>query len=335
MIARRSLLAASATLGSLGVLAACGTDSGSDDATSGGSDAGGSDGTFPVEITTKFGPVTVDAAPTTVVALGWGDAEVCLSLGVQPVGASDWLGFGDAGVGPWATDLYDTAPTIIETMEPDFEAIANLMPDLILDVKSSGDQERYDRLTEIATTIGVPDGGDSYLTSAADQLTMIGTALGKASEAEALQTEVDDAFAAAAEAHPEWEGTSVTVATRTADGWGAYIDGDVRLGFLQKLGFVQSETIAGLPTGDSGFSVSIAADQLDLLESELVVAFPIYIETTELTEDKAWKDVKAVSEGRAVVVDGDLSSAFSLGTALATEYALDQLPKKIEDAIGG
>jgi hypothetical protein len=34
-------------------------------------------------------------------------------------------------------------------------------------------------------------------------------------------------------------------------------------------------------------------------------------------------------------VDGDLSSAFSLGTALATEYALDQLPKKIEDAIGG
>jgi ABC-type Fe3+-hydroxamate transport system substrate-binding protein len=64
-----------------------------------------------------------------VVALGWSDAETALALGVQPVGASDWLGFGGEGVGPWAAGRYDEAPQIIDTLEPSLEAIAALKPD--------------------------------------------------------------------------------------------------------------------------------------------------------------------------------------------------------------
>ncbi|MFG0221325.1 ABC transporter substrate-binding protein, partial [Streptococcus suis] len=84
--------------------------------------------------------------------------------------------------GPWAEKLYDTAPEIIATLEPDYEAIAALDPDLILDVKSSGEQQRYDRLSEIAPTVGPPKGGDNYLTSMDDQVTMISEALGKEDE---------------------------------------------------------------------------------------------------------------------------------------------------------
>ena len=85
---------------------------------------------FPVTVATKFGPVTIEKQPTRVVALGWGDAETALALGVQPVGASDWLAFGGEGVGPWAAGRYDQAPKIIGTTEPSFEAIAALKPDL-------------------------------------------------------------------------------------------------------------------------------------------------------------------------------------------------------------
>lgn len=88
-------------------------------------------------VDTKFGSVEVPADPQKVVALGWGDAETALALGVQPVGASDWVEFGGKGVGPWAEDLYDEDPEIIATMEPDYEAIAALEPDLILDTNSS------------------------------------------------------------------------------------------------------------------------------------------------------------------------------------------------------
>jgi iron complex transport system substrate-binding protein len=335
MFSRRSLLGLAA-LSATSMLAACGSGgSGSKDAgdTGDGSDGGGSDA-FPVDVETAFGPVTVPEQPQRVVALGWGDAETALALGVQPVAASDWLGFGGEGVGPWAKGMYDKAPTIIETQEPDFEAIANLAPDLILDVKSSGDKDRYKKLSEITTTVGIPKGRESYLTSGKEQLEVIGKALGLEDEAAQLQQEVDDGFTEVTEQHGDWKGMSVAVGTKTSEGWGAYIDGDTRLGFLQNLGFEQSEKIADLPTGDSGFSVKISAEQLDQLDADLVVAFPIYIDTKEITGDAQWKKIPAVADGHSVVVDGDLSSAFSLGTTLAQKYALKELPGKIADAIG-
>lgn len=123
-------------------------------------------------------------------ALGWGDAETALARGVQPVGSSDWLAFGGEGVGPWAEGLYDQAPEIISTMEPEYEKIAALETDLNLDVKSSGEQERYDRLSQIAPTVGVPEGGDAYLASVDTQVEMIAAALGR-EEAQQLLEDVD------------------------------------------------------------------------------------------------------------------------------------------------
>ena len=59
-----------------------------------------------------------------------------VAVGVQRVGASDWLGAGDeTGLGEWVQVRYDEAPEIIETLEPSFEAIAALEPDLILDTR--------------------------------------------------------------------------------------------------------------------------------------------------------------------------------------------------------
>ncbi|MFT4218064.1 MAG: iron-siderophore ABC transporter substrate-binding protein [Micropruina sp.] len=288
---------------------------------------------FPATIATKFGDVTVKAKPTRVVALGWGDAETVLALGVQPVGASDWLGFGGEGVGPWARGLYTTAPEIIGTMEPSYEKIGALKPDLILDVKSSGDQARYDRLKSIAPTIGVPTGGDSYLTSPETQLTMIATALGEKEKAAALQKEVADAFAAAAAAHPEWKGKTMTAATKSANSWGAYIEGSERVTFMQNLGFVQNPKIAAMKPDATGFSVSLSSEKLDDIDADVVVAFPIFIKTEQLTGDAAWKAVPAVEAGHAVVIDGDLSQAYSLGTTMATKYAIENLVPKLEAAL--
>jgi iron complex transport system substrate-binding protein len=290
--------------------------------------------TFPATVPTKFGDVTVESAPTRVVALGWGDAETALALGVQPVGASDWLQFGGEGVGPWATGRYDTPPEIIGTLEPSYEAIAALDPDLILDTKSSGDQKRYDRLSAIATTVGVPEGGDSYLTTAEQQLTMVATALGRTAEATTLQEGLEKSFADARAAHPDWAGKTVTAATKTSEGWGAYIEGSERVQFLQDLGFVQNPKIAELDSSATGFSVNISTEQLELVDADLVVAFPIFIDSSELTGDRFFKRVPAVAEGRSLVIDGDLASAYSLGTVLAQQYALENLVPRIAETLG-
>ena len=287
---------------------------------------------FPVTVATEFGDVTVEEQPVRVVALGWGDAETALALGVQPVGASDWLAFGGEGVGPWAEGLYDEAPEIIETLEPSYEAIAALKPDLILDTKSSGDPERYEKLSSIATTVGVAEGKTSYLTTMEEQMQLVSTALGEKARGEELLAEVDTAFDDAAAAHPEWAGRTIAAATKTSEGWGAYIAGGSRVIYLERLGFTQSPAIAALPSNSGGFSVDISSEQLDVLDSDLIVAFPIYIPTTDITEDPLFQAIPAVAAGHSVVIDGDLSAAYSLGSSLAIGYSIDNLVPLIADA---
>src|SRR3712207_6170087 len=151
------------------VLTSCGSDdtAGPRDA---GTAGGSSSAAFPVTVSTAFGDVTVEEEPTRVVALGWSDAETALALGVEPVGASDWLAVGGNGLGEWVEDEYTEDPEMIETLEPSFEAIAALEPDLILDTRSSGTQERYDLLSEIASTIGQREGVGPYQTTWQQQL---------------------------------------------------------------------------------------------------------------------------------------------------------------------
>ena len=312
-------------------LTGCASGAATDDDTS---DDSASSAAFPVTVSTEFGDVTVEKKPVRVVALGWGDAETALALGVQPVGASDWLAFGGEGVGPWAEGLYDTPPEIIGTLEPSFEAIAALKPDLILDTKSSGDEERYEKLSSIATTVGVPEGKTSYLTTMDEQMDLVSSALGLKDEGDDLLAEVDATYEEAAAAHPEFEGLTVAAATKTSEGWGAYVEGSERVRFLERLGFVQSPEIAALPANSGGFSVDISSEQLDLLDADLIVAFPIFIETSELTDDPLWSAIPAVADGRSVVIDGDVSAAYSLGTTLAAKFSIENLVPKIADALG-
>ena len=238
-----------------------------------------------------------------------------------------------ARAGPWAAGRDDTAPEIIGTTEPSYEAVAALEPDLILDTKSSGDAKRHELLSAIAPTVGVPEGGDSYLTSGAQQLSMIATALGKTAEGEQLQADVEAKFAAAKAAHPQWQGKTMTAATKTSEGWGAYITGSERVTFLEQLGFVQNPEIAKLSPNATGFSVSVSNEQLELLDADVIVAFPIFIPTKEITEDPVFQTVPAVKEGRSVVIDGDLAAAYSLGTTLALDYAVEQMVPRLEKAV--
>ncbi len=218
-------------------LSACGSSDDSDSSASSSASGGASEGAFPAKVATKFGEVTVDKQPQRIVALGWGDAETVLALGGQPVGASDWLPFGGEGVGPWAKGMYDKKPELIGTLEPEFEKIASLQPDLILDTKSSGDQTRYDTLKKIAPTVGVPKGGDQYKISWEQQTTMIAAAMGVPEKGEELIAETEKKFEAAAKAHPEFKGKTITVGSRTSEGFGVYVGGTGRIDFVERLGF--------------------------------------------------------------------------------------------------
>ncbi|MFF5894482.1 iron-siderophore ABC transporter substrate-binding protein [Streptomyces argenteolus] len=320
-VRRTPVLMAGAVAALLVGLAACGS---SDDASSSSSSDGAATGAFPAKVATKFGEITVDKAPKRIVALGWGDAETVLALGGQPVGASDWLAFGGEGVGPWAKGRYDKSPQMIGTLEPEFEKIAALQPDLILDTKSSGDQTRYDTLSKIAPTVGVPEGGDQYKLSWEKQTEMVAAAMGVPEKGEKLIADTEAKFAQAVKAHPEFEGSTITLGSRTSEGYGAYVSGTGRVDFVERLGFENNPAVEA--EAGEGFSISVSKENLDLLDADLTVMAPIGIPASDISGDPLFKAVPSVKAGHSLVFDDKgISTAFATDSILSTSYALEKV----------
>ncbi len=329
----RPFLRGAALLAATVLVAGCGSGDGQSSENAAASDSPTSGGAFPVTVETAFGPVEVAEEPQRVVALGWSDAETALALGVQPVGASDWLGFGGEGVGPWAEGRYDEAPEIIETLEPSLEAVAALQPDLILDTRSDGTQSRYDQLSAIAPTVGAPEGVGPYQTTWQQQLDLVGQALGREEQADELQAEVEQQFTEAAAANPAFAGTEVAVGAYTSEGFGAYVRGDSRVDFMEALGFTNEPAVQDLAGED--FFVSISEEQVPLLDAPLTVVFPIFVDAAQITGNPLWQALPAVQQGHALVLeDQTLVSAFSSGSALGTRYALDNAVPLFAETLG-
>ncbi|WP_127499889.1 iron-siderophore ABC transporter substrate-binding protein [Actinoplanes solisilvae] len=317
-------------LGAVVALAGCST-TGSEDTNNAAPAAGSA---FPVTIPTAFGDVTVPKQPERVVALGWSDADVALSLGVQPVGASDWLAFGGDGQGPWNAGKYTTKPELLGTLEVDMEKVAALKPDLILDTRSSGEKARYDQLSKLGVpVIDVPKGGEMYLTTWEQQLDMVGKALGKQTEAAKLKTDLDAKFTAAAAANPKFKDATVAAVARTGDGWGAYVTGDGRVDFLTKLGFKNAPAIEAKKT--NSFYIPLSNEQLDLADADLTVVFLIQATLDQVKNDKLFQAVPSVKAGHVAYMDDkDISNAFSSASVGGLSFAVDKVTPLLATALG-
>ncbi|WP_187764627.1 iron-siderophore ABC transporter substrate-binding protein [Saccharopolyspora spinosa] len=292
-------------------------------------------GQFPVTIPTAFGDVTVPKRPQRVVALGWGDAEVALTLGVQPVGAADWLPVGGDGVPVWmpADKQYAKRPAMLGTLEVDMEAVAALEPDLILDTRASGERSRYDLLSGLGVpVVSIPPDGKAYRTDWEDQLDMIAKALGKSAEAQEVRAGVEESFRKAAAAHPEFAGKTTVVGSKTVGSYGAYVNGGSRIEFMERLGFVQSPQVQSL-AGDS-FSVKISPERMDLLNADFVLMSPIGVSPGDIAGDPLFRAVPAVQAGHSVVLsDAEVAQAFASGTALGMSHAVEKVVPLIAQAM--
>jgi iron complex transport system substrate-binding protein len=283
-------------------------------------------------VTTMFGEVTVPADPRRVVALGWSDAETALALGVQPVGASDWLAFGGEGVGPWARGRYDEAPELLGTQELDYEQIFELKPDVILDTRSDNSRERFDELSKIAPTVAPPADVVAYGTTWRQQVDLIATALGREAEGDRLVEQVEDGFAEVEAQHPEFAGKTVAVGAYFSEKYGAYVRGDARADFMESIGFTVKPEIQELASGS--FYVDLSREQVELLDADLTVVFPIGSDAAAIKADRVLNQLPSAKAGHLVVLeDQDLINAFSSGSVLGTLYAIEHTIPLFADAL--
>ncbi len=110
------------------------------------------------------GKTVIPEKPQRVVALGWMTPDIVAALGTNPVGIEEVWGADESGYQPWfedyVTEEYGETPEIIPFVEdgPNYEAIKELKPDLILSLYSGVTDIEYERLSEIAPTVPYIEG---------------------------------------------------------------------------------------------------------------------------------------------------------------------------------
>lgn len=281
---------------------------------------------FPVTITHKFGETVIPAAPQRVVSIGYTEQDELLALGVTPLAVRYWYGEEDA-ILPWAEEYVVGDRPVVLNMpygSLNYEAILALQPDLISAVTAGITQEEYDLLSQIAPTLTQTDDYINFGVPWQAVTRMIGSALGRSREAEALVEQVEGQFAAAREAHPQFAGKTVAVAYFYNGTFGFYTDQDSRARFFTELGFVVPQEMIDI-AGDL-FYADVSAERIDLLDQDLIVIINLqFIDggRAALESDPLFSTLSAVREGRVLYLDETAENALGFSSPLSLTYALE------------
>ena len=348
---RRSVLAAGGT-GLALLLAACstgpaggsGSSSSSAAAAAGSPSASGDAAAFPRTIEHVYGTTEIPAAPTRVATVSWVNQDVALALGVVPVGMAA-VEFG--GNAQKSTDWFDAALEKVEGAERpvtwseaagiDAEAVASVRPDVILAAYSGLTREDYDRLSKIAPVVAYPKDVPAFGTPWQQSTRMIGQALGKDAEAEALVEDVEGRIAAAAQKHPDLKDATFvygTVDPTAADQISVYTLVDNRPRFLESLGMKQAPVVAENSPKDQAFFFTWSPERADELESDVLVSWALDASVAEAIEaDPLLSALPAVAKGGLVLqVDQQEVLSVSAISPLSIPFALERIVPPIAEA---
>lgn len=325
-------LRAIAALGAIAALTLTGCSTGSDD-------AGAEASADTITIEHAFGEAVIPAGVERVVTWGWGSADAAIALGVVPVGIpAQSYGGNSEGVLPWIEEALEAAGAETPEVLPDngeapIEAIAALEPDLILAPYSGIKADEYELLSSIAPTVAYPE--TEWSTPWRDVISITGEALGKEDEAAALLQGIDDQVAEQAAAHPEFEGKTISAVLDSAGTFYVYTPADPRVEFLNDLGFENAPSVEALDTGESTFFFTLSYEQLDQLESDVLVSYSDSTETDEAFKASSQGQTMAqVRDGHvASIVGTSLVSSVSPPTALSLPWGLEDFIAALEQAV--
>lgn len=232
---------------------------------------------FPVTIEHAHGETTIPAEPQRIVTWGWSNEDVVIALGKVPVGMPfQSYGGGDNGIHEWVeealADLGAETPTILPAGgEPPVEQIAALQPDLIIAAYSGLTADQYELLSGIAPTIAYS--GAPWSTPWQDLTLIIGKALGKEAEAQALLADTTAWVEAEFAKYPALKSVTFASANDYDGAIAVYAPLDARMKFLTDLGMTLNPSVAALAPGDDAFYYPLSYELFDKLEGDIFVTY--------------------------------------------------------------
>ncbi|WP_026919367.1 iron-siderophore ABC transporter substrate-binding protein [Gordonia shandongensis] len=288
---------------------------------------------FPVTVEHAFGSTTVHSADR-IATVGWSNQEVPLALGVVPVGMASvtWGDDDDDGILPWVRarldDLgADTPARYDETDGPDYEAVSDADPDLILAAYSGLTEEQYTKLTKIAPVIAYPK--IPWGTPWDETIELNATAMGRKAEGAALIADLRARIDAAVGAHPELAAASTMFAYLDPTDMskiGFYTLNDPRAEFLRDAGLPVPAAVTAAGRGSDEFYREVSAEQADRFDDvDLIVTYGDEKTLARLQADPLLGKIPAVKAGHvAVLPDSTPLASASNPTALSIPAHVDE-----------
>ncbi|MET2012764.1 ABC transporter substrate-binding protein [Microbacterium chocolatum] len=301
--------------------------------------AAGDSAAFPVTIPSALGDAVLESAPERVATWGWGATDAVLALGVVPVAIpSDDYSGGESRISPWIEDKLEEmdaeTPVILDNSayELQVEELLAADPDVLIAPYSGLTQEEFDAVTGAGIpVVAYPDA--PWTTPWRDVVTITGEALGLEAEADQVLQSLDADVAEAAAAHPEFEGVSISVPSDSAGTWYLYLPADPRVEILEDLGFVTPPSVTNLDSGEATFYTTVSPENLDQVDSEVVLTFVDSEEAFEgFLESSTAQLMPAVSKGAVAGLIGVEEISALTPTPLTLPWILPTLTEKLAAA---
>ncbi|WP_406689553.1 iron-siderophore ABC transporter substrate-binding protein [Saccharopolyspora sp. ID03-671] len=292
---------------------------------------------YPVTISHKFGSTSIPAPPKRVVIVGTStdDLDATLALGVTPVAFfSKDQSTPDARY-PWLAGRMDPAKTqvISSPSGVDLEKVVQAQPDLILATGDFGLEQEYPDLAKIAPTVGYQTEWGKQTWQ--EHVRVVGTALGKKTEADRLVADTEGKIAEVRHRHPGLAGKTFTLSLASSPNevFTLVTPEDFAVKQIEQLGMKLSPSVAGAEQVSGSPTGKLGAERLDKLDADLVVtAFPNQVAQQGFEANPLVRRIPAVNHGAYVTPDMQTITQLRFPSVLGIPWALDKLRPGLEKA---
>ncbi|WP_240498105.1 ABC transporter substrate-binding protein [Williamsia sp. 1135] len=292
-------------------------------------DKSDSSGLESITIEHEFGSTTIDSEPQVVVTMlgSWTDALVALDVPIR----AEYVTEGYAG----ENNKFEWTPAHESEVIPYLGAesisvpqLAAIEPDIIL-AGYLGSEDEYKRLRQVAPVIPVMQ-KDAVMDSWQDVTLTAGKIFGKQDQAQSLVDDAEQQVTDFKTAHPNAQGKTFSFGQLNAEGQIGLIadENDPTTKLMTSMGFVLDPRIKEVAEGQS--RVLVSAERTDLLDSDLLVLWPLGGDPAAFDALPGWANRTAVKSGATVFVNNNNASALSNPTVLSVPFALDLIAPAAE-----
>ncbi|MFE3542399.1 ABC transporter substrate-binding protein [Nocardia sp. NPDC059177] len=276
-----------------------------------------------VTITHNFGETTVSGTPERIVTLGSQWLDATQAMGVTPVAYADSVAMGGKSQLPWTPPELEQA-TVLKMGGDMAEQIATMEPDLILVPSFLVDQPMYEKLSQLAPTIGAVT-ANAQVDKWSDQLTTLGKVLHREDKATEVIAGVNAKIDAVAQKYPNLKGKTFLTCMLTGPAQLMVLadpnDGSAEM--FTRLGMSIPANISA--QANTGGRLALSPERLNELTSDALICGAMPQFEAKFKELPGYNELPAVRSGGIAFVDTKTISAINTPTPLSIPFLLETL----------